>query len=94
MTSDDKIQPDEPQRRHRPWWFTLLLILLVLPAFGLPWLLVSAPEGSLLMMLIRLFPFYLVASAICAWYAYPQRRDVAWILVAMMIITSSALYQL
>lgn len=85
MTDDD----NTPNRR--PWWFTTLLILLVLPAFGLPWMLVSAPHGSLLMTLIKFFPLYLAGSAIAAWKIYPWRRDVAWILVALMILTSSAL---
>ena len=83
-----------PLRPRRPWWFTAILIVLVLPAFSMPWLLASAPQGSLLQMLIKWFPAFLVLSAGCAWYAYPQRRDVAWILVVMMILTTGALYMI
>jgi len=83
---------DNDTTHRRPWWFTTLLVLLVMPAFGLPWMLVSAPPGSLLMTLMKLFPLYLAGSAIAAWKVYPWRRDVAWVLVALMILTSSALF--
>lgn len=81
-----------PLRPRRPWWFTLLLILLVLPAVGMPWVLVSAPENTMLHTLIKWFPGFLVLSAICAWMAYPARKDVSWILVAIMAMSSAALY--
>lgn len=92
MIPEGEFQPDGPLKPQRPWWFTTLLVVLVLPAFGLPWMLVSAPAGSILMTLIKLFPVYLVGSAFAAWKVYPARRDLAWILVALMILTSSALF--
>lgn len=92
MIPEGEFGPDGPLRPRRPWWFTLILVLLVLPSFGMPWLLVSAPTGSLLMTLVKLYPLYLLGSAVCAWLSYPQRREVAWILVAMMALTTSALY--
>ena len=79
-----------PLKPRRPWWFTALLIVLVLPSFGMPWVLSDAPQGSLLAALIKWFPAYLLLSAVCAWMAYPQRRDVAWIIVALMILSSIA----
>lgn len=83
-----------PLKPRRPWWFTTLLILLVLPAVGMPWVLADGPHGSMLDTLIRLYPLYLVASAVCAWIAYPQRRDVAWILTSLMILSALALFML
>ena len=83
-----------PIRPRRPWWFTALLILLVLPAFATPWLLADAPAGSLLEILIKWFPAYLLLSAFCAWYAYPARREVAWILVALMVLSSGSLFMI
>lgn len=81
-----------PIRPRRPWWFTTILIILVLPAFSTPWLLADAPEGSLLSILIKWFPAFLLLAAFCAWFSYPQRRDVAWILVTLMIISASLLF--
>ena len=83
-----------PLLRRRPWWFLLILILLVLPSFATPWLLADAPKDSLLEILTECFPVYLLLSAVCAWYAYPARREVAWILVALMILTASALFMI
>ena len=81
-----------PLRPRRPWWFTVILVMLVLPAFGTPWLLADAPAGSLLYGLIKWFPAFLLLAAICAWYSDPQRRDVAWILVAVMALSASWLF--
>lgn len=92
MIPEEEFQPEGPLRPRHPWWFTAILVLFVAPAFGMPWLLVSAPPHSLLTTLIKLFPAYLLVSAVCAWLAYPQRREVAWILVALMALTSGALY--
>lgn len=81
-----------PIKPRRPWWFTALLIVVVLPAFGLPWLLADAPKDSLLANLIKWFPAFLLLAAFCAWFSYPQRRDVAWILVALMVLSAVSLY--
>lgn len=83
-----------PLKPRRPWWFTVLLIVLVLPALSTPWLLADAPEGTLLNGLLRWFPAYLLLSAICAWLAYPQRRDVAWVLVALMALSAGAVFMI
>ena len=83
-----------PLRPRRPWWFTAILIVLVLPSFATPWILADAPHGSLLEGMVKWFPAFLVLAAICAWAAYPQRRDVAWILVAVMILSAVSLFML
>lgn len=81
-----------PLKPRRPWWFTLILVLLVLPSFGTPWILADGPTGSLLDTLVKWYPVYLVVSAVCAWVSYPQRRDVAWILVSLMILSAIAVF--
>lgn len=91
MIPNGEFNPEGPLRPRRPWWFTVILVLLVFPAFGMPWLLASAPAGSMLQTLIKLYPAYLLLSAVCAWLCYPQRRELAWILVALMAMTSGAL---
>lgn len=83
-----------PVQPRRPWWFTLILIVLLLPSFFTPWVLADAPPQSLLATLIQWFPVYLIGSAFCAWYAYPQRPSVAWILVILMILTSASLWMI
>lgn len=91
MIPEGEFEPEGPLKPRRPWWFTMILILLVFPSFGMPWMLASAPAGSLLHTLVKLFPFYLLGSAVCAWLCYPQRRELSWILVALMVLSSSGL---
>lgn len=81
-----------PLKPRRPWWFTLILVLLVLPAFGTPWVLADAPNESLLEILIKWFPAFLLLAAVCAWLSYPQRRDVAWILVLLMAVSAASIF--
>lgn len=83
-----------PLKPRRPWWFTAILIILVLPSFATPWVLADAPAGSLLATLIKWFPAFLVLAAVCAWLSYPQRRDVAWILTSVMILASLSLFMI
>ena len=83
-----------PVKPRRPWWFVVILIILVLPAFSTPWLLADAPKGSLLAIMIKWFPAFLLLSALCAWVSYPQRRDVAWILVTLMILSAASLFMI
>lgn len=83
-----------PLRPKRPWWFAVLLVVLVLPSFSMPWILADAPEGSMLHLLIKWFPAFLLLSAVCAWFAYPARRDVSWILVAVMILSALSLFMI
>lgn len=80
-----------PLKRRRPLWLTILLIILVLPSFAMPWLLADAPEGSMLHLLIKWFPAFLVLAALCAWFSWPQRRDVSTILIALMLLSSFSL---
>lgn len=86
-----------PISPRRPWWFTVLLILLVIPGFLTPWFLAKAVEmeqytDTLLPDLLKWMPVYLVASAVCAWLCYPARRPLAWILVVLMLLSTAALF--
>ena len=39
-----------------------------------------------------LYPVYILLSAVIAWVCYPQRRTIAWILVALIVITMAGLF--
>ena len=39
-----------------------------------------------------LYPAYVVISGICAWMCYPRRRALAWILVALVLLTDIGLF--
>lgn len=95
MIPEDEFNDNgRPLRPRHPWWFTTILILLTLPAFSTPWLIADVPEASLLQGLIKCFPAFMILAAFCAWFTYPQHRDIAWILVAVMILCSLSLFMI
>ena len=77
------MSPVTPLKRA-PWWFITLMVLLALPLFSLLYLVNHTPEGSIDRVLAWLFPLYAVLSAVCACICYPDRRELAWILAALL----------
>ncbi|MFG6386524.1 MAG: hypothetical protein K1V80_08650 [Muribaculaceae bacterium] len=84
-----------PRPQRAPWWFTLLLIIIVLPGMAF------IPQASAILEDARwlgtsyvgwLYPVYILLSAVIAWVCYPQRRTIAWILVALIVITMAGLF--
>lgn len=78
-----------------PRWFTVVVILVALPVLLLPWLL-NAPctqqEGVRLW--IWLYPVYVAVAGWLAWQCYPQRQTLAWVLVALMVMSHAAIWML
>lgn len=78
-----------------PWWFTLILILLSAGLFAWPWLLGSskpqADTGSMAKLLLAAYPVYVLGSAYLAYRCYDCRRELAWILVGLVVLTYAAL---
>ncbi len=87
-----------PLKPRRPWWFTVILIILVLPGFLAPWFIARAEAATpaaadtMLPDLLRWLPAYLVAAAVCAWLCYPARRTLAWVLAALMLLSTLPLF--
>lgn len=70
--------------RH-PWWFTVLIVLAAAPMLLFPGM-ETAAEGQM-GTLMWLFPVYMVIASVCAWVCYPDRRELAWILLALMALS-------
>ena len=80
----------EDQRPRLPWWFVALMLAVALPSF------IFIPQAF---RAVRdtgwpgandsewLFPAYVVLSAVLALICYPGRRTVAWILLALVVLT-------
>ena len=81
--------------RKTPAWMTVIIVILTLPAFSFPWLL-SALHGTeqAPRTLVGIYPFYMLLSGWLAWKAYPQRAYVSWILLAVMVLSTIAVYML
>lgn len=77
-----------------PVWLRLIVIAAVLPLAAYPWLLAGDVEGTENLWLLRLYPFVELIGAVCAWRTYAGRREVAWILIAVMLLTHAAMWLL
>ncbi|MCM1137339.1 MAG: hypothetical protein NC221_04570 [Duncaniella sp.] len=78
-----------------PAWMTILIIIVLLPIFSIPALLNQIPpEDDTLKTITWCYPFYLLLSGYLAWFAYPQRPYISWILIALMVLSSIAVWML
>lgn len=83
MTTDNSIPAT-------PLWFTIICIIVALPATTVPQLLALCnPE---LKSMVWLYPVYVVASCYLAWKTYPQRSLLAWILIILTIMGHVAIW--
>lgn len=85
-----------PDRRRAPWWMTLIIIICMLPAFILPFML-KTPVSELqetARTLVWLYPAYVVTAGVCAWICYPQRKEITWILLILLLLSHAAMWML
>lgn len=82
-------------QKKTPVWMTILIILVLLPIFSLPALLDTVPaDDDSLRTVVWCYPFYLLLSGYLAWFAYPQRPTTSWILIALMVLSTIAIWML
>ncbi|MDE5655903.1 MAG: hypothetical protein K2I19_02345 [Muribaculaceae bacterium] len=81
-----KRQPRVPRR------FLVVTILFMLPVLGFPTLLGKCSDDSPLTSFVWFYPLYVLAAGICALMCYRDRRELAWILLAIMLLTHIALW--
>lgn len=74
-------------------WFRILLIVLALPAFAYPTLL-SAAAGPTMRTLLWAYPLYVLGTVVCAWALYPARKEVAWILAVLLLLSQISIFYL
>lgn len=77
------------RQQRPPVWFTAVCIVAALPVLAFPTVLAAAPQAHSL--IIKLWPVYAIASAWLAWFIYPQRRSLAWILVVLTLLSHAAI---
>ncbi len=81
--------------RTTPRWMTIVIIIFVLPLFSEPWLIRHCPaDDGASKILIQIFPFYMAFSGWLAFKAYPSRPYVSWILLAVMALSTAAIFLL
>lgn len=78
----------------QPWWFAILLIIISVPALALNNAAVDTlKNGGWLTSDVTtwLYPAYVIISAFSAWFCYPERRTLAWVLFSLILLTDIAL---
>lgn len=75
-----------------PAWFAIVTVVAALPVFQLPVLLGNCGDGTDLKIWLMLYPVYVVAAAWVAWRSYAVRPVLAWIIIALMLLTHAAIF--
>ena len=83
-----------PSLPKTPHWMVAVIIIVTLPVFQFPMLLASAPDLSSVKALVCAYPFYCIVAAYLAWQCYPQRKALAWVLLALMVMSHLAMWLL
>lgn len=71
-----------------------LIILAMLPMFSFPALLSMAAEGTPARAFLYLYPLYTILAGWLAYLCYPRRPAVAWMILALLLLTHAALWTL
>lgn len=75
-----------------PRWFAVVILVLLLPLFQMPYLLSVCPADSPARTFIWIYPFYALLSGYLAWQCYAQRRALAWILLILLLMSHTAIW--
>lgn len=77
-----------------PRWFVAVVIVALLPLFQFPLLLGICPPESEARIFLWLYPIYALTAGYLAWRCYPQRHLMAWILIALLLLSHLAIWLL
>lgn len=79
---------------NTPKWFLVLIILLMLPLFQMPYLISLCQPGATVRMFLWFYPAYALLSGYLAYICYPGRRTIAWILLILLILSHLSIWAL
>lgn len=77
-----------------PLWLKIVIIVSCVPVLSFFKLLSICPPGAESRTLLWLYPFYVIATGICAWMCAGSRRTLTWCLLALLILTHAAIWLL
>lgn len=83
-----------PQLPSTPRWMVAVILIVMLPVFQFPMLLAVVPDVGIIKTLLLTYPFYCLIAAYLAWQCYPRRKALAWILLALMVMSHMAIWLL
>ncbi|MDE6702678.1 MAG: hypothetical protein K2K00_03260, partial [Muribaculaceae bacterium] len=82
------------RRQKVPAGVTGVIIICMLPVLAFPTMLSMTMPDSPARTFVWFYPFYVIASGVCARICWRQRRDVTWILLALMVLSHLAMWML
>lgn len=77
-----------------PGWMKAVIAAMMLPLALYPRMLDAAADNPSIKYLVALYPAYVLATGLCAWIVYPQRHEVAWILLALLALAHAGMFWL
>ena len=80
--------------RRPPIWMIIVIVAAMLPVLAFPTLLAMVSPGGSERIFVWIYPFYVIASGVCAWLCWPERKDVSWILILLMLLSHAAIWML
>ena len=81
--------------QRRPAWLLIVIILLTLPLFAFPTLLgMIKPGDQTAQSMVWLYLIYVPLTDYLAWICWPQRRTIAWVLLALLLMSHCAIWSL
>lgn len=69
----------------------MIIAAMMIPALILPFSMNGISEDPTVKYLTYFYPAYVIATGVCAWLCYPQRKALAWILLALMLLSHAAM---
>ena len=82
----------EENNKKTPQWFLWLVIVMMLPVLSCPWLISNAPQGT--SMFVWFYPIYVITSGWLAYHCYVPRREISYILIALMLLSHVSMWML
>ena len=77
-----------------PKWAAWVAVIVCLPLLSLPWMIADSAPDSNTKIMLSLYPLVVVLGAFCAWKCMPERPEVFWILVAVILLVHAAMWVL
>ncbi len=78
-------------KERTPWWMGVIIVVAMIPALFLPFYTNGISDDPTVKYLTYFYPAYVIATGICAWMCYPQRKALAWILLVLMLLSHCAM---
>lgn len=75
-----------------PVWSTIVAVAACLPLLAMPWLLSVSDPSETNRIMLCLYPLAVVLGAYCARKSMPERPEVFWILIAIILLIHASMW--